>query len=155
MLFLEYSTSNQRTFQRPDGSHRTIKIVSPENKLDLKLQARLQNILQNHKEFSNLDDSIWYDSSRLNALSTAISAELERTDDDMIVDLIFAIDQINETFSDLETIFKVLQVMSTDPKYSSDTEYNFLTLLRLGNQYLGADPVCYLKSVAGQLLKAS
>ena len=151
MLFLEYSTSNQRTFQRPDGSHRTIKIVSPENKSDPKLQARLQNILQNHKEFSNLDDSIWYDSSRLNALSIEISAELERTDDDMIVDLTFTIDQINENFlEDLGTIFKVLQVMSKDPKYRGDTEYNLLTLLRLGNQYLGVDPVCYLKSVVKQ-----
>ena len=150
MLFLEYSTSNQRTFQRPDGSYRTIKIVSPENKSDPKLQARLQNILQNHKEFSNLDDSIWYDSSRLNALSIKISAELERTDDDMIVDS-FTIDQINETFlEDLGTIFRVLQVISTDPTYSSDSEYNLLTLLHLGNQYLGVDPVCYLKSVVRQ-----
>jgi hypothetical protein len=101
----------------------------------------INHMLRTHQEYAELEDSAWQDADLLKKLSIAASTDVKVHETERL-----GPSDEDHLFDAHTTVWKILQVVSTDPKYLWPTEYNLFTLLRIGNQELVKHPVRSLPS---------
>jgi hypothetical protein len=100
-------------------------------------KKRISKLIDSNDDFAELEDAAWDDVEKRKALSQYATDPLQFPEEN------YPLNSSHVKLEDYEAPWAIQQVAAMDPVYCEPTEYNILTLLRLGNSFLKEAPVCF------------
>ncbi len=131
----DFSRAIKRTLAYKTGGFETINFVLTKSRVSESKRRRISHLVHTRHEFKQLTATSWEDVTIRESVSRSATAftDLDRYDDIFL--------SRGADLEDYETAWSILQAVSMDRTYLKKTEYNFFTLIQLGNSFSREDQV--------------